>query len=197
VLAVLRALDVPATFFMVGQEMVLRPGLVRRVLREGHQVGSEGWSHPDMRGLSAAQVNAQLRRTAAVYREITGGGAMSLWRPPYGAESSSVIAAGAGEGLALVLWTVDPKDYARSGLDWVGEVLRIVDGSQGVEDGGVLLLHSGVTATVEALPTIVRAYWSRGLCFGVLRAGGEWRWPVESPGLRYRVSAVEPEGEVG
>ena len=56
-----------------------------------------------------------------------------------------------------------------------------------------MLLHAGHPATVEALGAIIRGYWARGMCFGVLAEGRVERAPAESPGLRYRVSAVDPK----
>ena len=54
-----------------------------------------------------------------------------------------------------------------------------MEGSRGMVSGGILTLHDGRRSTVAALPLIVRDYWARGLCFGVLeRGGGEAQSPV-------------------
>jgi peptidoglycan/xylan/chitin deacetylase (PgdA/CDA1 family) len=203
-LAVLSEYQVPATFFFVGQEMFLHPELVTEVLAapEGHQIGSQGWSHPDMvrggdggAGLTRRQVNQELSRTDRVYESIVGDGArMELWRPPYGSVDEAVREAGVGQGDALTLWTVDAKDYGVGrGPGWRSAVAGIAARAGEASDGGIVLLHAGHPATVEALPEIIEGYWGAGMCFGVLAEGRVERSPAESPGLRYRVSAVDPK----
>ncbi len=198
-LRVLEEYDVPATFFFVGQEMFLHPELVAEVRESaaggGMQIGSESWSHPDLaRGLSAEQVNRELVRTAREYESIVGEPIGKLWRPPYGSVSGEVRAVGESRGMALTLWTVDAKDYGVGrGAGWEKSVAGIAARALRGEDGGIVLLHAGHPATVEALGAIIRGYWARGMCFGVLAEGRVERAPEESPGLRYRVSAVDPK----
>ena len=112
---------------------------------------------------------------------------MKLWRPPYGAGADGGESWGERGGMAETLWTVDARNWQRG----VG-VRQVVRRSRGMVDGGILTLHEGEATTVRALPRIVRHYWARGLCFGVLRAGGEAQTPVESSAMEFWVRAVRP-----
>ena len=97
--------------------------------------------------------------------------------------------------MALTLWTVDAKDYGVGrGAGWRGAVEGITTRALGAGDGGIVLLHAGHPATVEALPGIIAGYWGAGMCFG--GAGGRTGGAGDrrsSPDLRYRVAAVDPK----
>ena len=51
---------VRATFFLVGSRIEGREDLVRRIRREGHQIGNHSFGHGDLTDLSAAQALADL-----------------------------------------------------------------------------------------------------------------------------------------
>lgn len=44
-LDLLRERGIPATFFVVGKQLKMRPGLIRRMLGEGHEVENHTLSH--------------------------------------------------------------------------------------------------------------------------------------------------------
>ena len=46
----LRERGAAATFFLVGDQAVMYPDLVRRMQQEGHQVGNHTWSHQRLEG---------------------------------------------------------------------------------------------------------------------------------------------------
>ena len=54
ILDILKDKKVPATFFMIGSNMEAHPGLVQRVLAEGHEVGNHTY-HPSQSGRHAAR----------------------------------------------------------------------------------------------------------------------------------------------
>ena len=48
ILKILKDKHVPATFFMIGSNMEAHPGLVQRVLADGHEVGNHTYTHPNL-----------------------------------------------------------------------------------------------------------------------------------------------------
>ena len=72
VLDLLRRKQVHVTFFVVGEMAKVRPGLVRRMVREGHVVGNHSWNHPEFFGESAKAMRSQLVRTDKVLHRATG-----------------------------------------------------------------------------------------------------------------------------
>ena len=48
ILDILKAKHVPATFFVVGENALTERGLLERMVREGHEVGSHTYTHPNL-----------------------------------------------------------------------------------------------------------------------------------------------------
>ena len=173
VLDALGDLGVRATFFCVGRNAQAHPGLVRRALAEGHAVGSHSATHPHpartpLRDLEGEYVAGRRAVSAAAGRDVR------LFRPPHGHLGLRSARMVRRQRLSTWLWTVDPQDW-RPGVttDQVAAV------AAGARSGDVVLLHDWVeqpwapealdrSATVEALPAIVRAVEDRGLRFTTL-----------------------------
>ncbi len=151
---------VHATFFVTGEMTAARPDIVRRASEEGHRIGNHSWNHPRLTTLDRAQVESQLRRTNEVIEQVTGS-PPHQWRPPYGATNDVVEAAARQVGLdSMVLWTVDPRDWADPPATTVRD--RVL---QGVRPGGVVLLHDATGQnTPAALPMILDGLAERGYC---------------------------------
>jgi peptidoglycan/xylan/chitin deacetylase (PgdA/CDA1 family) len=151
---------VEATFFVTGEMTAALPGTVRRISAEGHRIGNHSWSHPELTTLDRAQVRAQLRRTNEVIEQVTGN-TPSEWRPPYGATNGLVEAAAQDVGLdSMVLWTVDPRDWADPPATTIRD--RVL---QGVRAGSIVLLHDGTGQnTPAALPMILDGLAEAGYC---------------------------------
>lgn len=160
ILDTLAAHEAKATFFVVGSMVAANPRIVRRAIREGHAIGNHSWSHPDLTTLSREQVKVQLARTTKAIDQATGT-APTEWRPPYGATNADVEEAARDVGLtSMVLWTVDPRDWADPPATVVRDrVLR------NVRPNSTVLLHDGSGAnTPEALPMILDGLADRGYC---------------------------------
>ena len=65
----LAELNVPATFFLIGQEAEKYPDIVRRLVAEGHAIGNHTYSHPVRETLSARQAARKSRRDRRPSRE--------------------------------------------------------------------------------------------------------------------------------
>jgi peptidoglycan-N-acetylglucosamine deacetylase len=151
---------VEATFFVTGEMTAARPDIVRRASREGHGIGNHSWSHPHLTTLDRAQVESQMRRTNDVVEQATGN-SPSEWRPPYGETNDLVEAAARDVGLdPMVLWTVDPLDWADPPATTIRD--RVL---QEVRPGSIVLLHDGSGQnTPAALPMILDGLAERGYC---------------------------------
>lgn len=173
VLDVLAEAQVPATFFLVGRRAVAQPGLVRRMLAEGHAVGSHSRSHPDPSKHGVRQLVCDYGSGRRMVESVTGVRG-ALFRPPMGnVDWPSAMAIRCSRVIAW-LWTRDPSD-------WVPGRRRqdIVDALADLHGGDVVLLHDGIelpraaaardrSATVAALPEVIAAARSRGLSFVTL-----------------------------
>ena len=178
ILDTLRERGVGATFFVVGRQVAKNPGLLRRILAEGHAVGNHTYSHADMSGLSAGRMRDELRSTQEAVDDALGyHRPMALMRPPYGnpyLDGSNALPAFRGlvrgEGLFPVMWTVDPGDYLLGGDPdgVVRAVARADEAGRKGEVDEVVLLHDNQRQTAEALPGIIDHYEESGRRFAGL-----------------------------
>jgi peptidoglycan/xylan/chitin deacetylase (PgdA/CDA1 family) len=147
-----------ATFFVVGQNVERYPGLVRRMIDEGHAVGHHSFSHADPRQISAGQLRDEVRRTQDLLVRLVGKPSY-LFRPPHGKVTVRKLWSLWWAGQTVVLWNVDSKDYACGSsdelVDWFTD-LRL-------HGGDILLMHDNRPHAGYALPTLLRSLREQGL----------------------------------
>jgi peptidoglycan/xylan/chitin deacetylase (PgdA/CDA1 family) len=159
VLAALRRYDVPATFFILGALANREPALVRRIVAEGHGIGSHSRAHRILPRLSDAALRDDLERAKASL-EKAAHRSVHLLLPPYGSTSPRVLAAIRRAGMTQVLWSVDPRDWASHSP---GQIVSSVLGH--THDGSIVLMHDsgGQAATTgRAVPRIIARLKARG-----------------------------------
>lgn len=72
ILDMLAAHDTRATFFTLGWVAERFPDLLRRMVAEGHEVASHGWSHVRVVNQTPDEFRADVVRTKALLEEVTG-----------------------------------------------------------------------------------------------------------------------------
>jgi peptidoglycan/xylan/chitin deacetylase (PgdA/CDA1 family) len=167
VLEELARLRVRATFFLIGERAGAQPALVRRIMDQGHSVGSHSQTHAEPGTLGWGVVADFWSGRRSVERAT--GRRVRLFRPPKGYLDRHERVALAANRLRPWLWTIDPHDWEPGVRP--GEVLHRLDNLTG---GDVVLLHDGLSgpirpealdrsATVEVLPQIVELARERNL----------------------------------
>jgi peptidoglycan-N-acetylglucosamine deacetylase len=153
--------DIKATFFWVGSRVSGYEKVVRRVSSRGHEIANHTWTHPHLTRLSPGAIRSQLARTNRRLARLTGK-RPTLFRPPYGEVNRRVRRIARSLGLRTVLWDADS-------IDWMSDCRAIVRRvAARVRPQAEVLLHDGGgnrTATVCALPRIIRNLRSRGYRF--------------------------------
>jgi peptidoglycan-N-acetylglucosamine deacetylase len=164
----LRDHDVPATIFMTGSSVDTTTA-ARTVLSivnarpDLFDLGNHSYSHPDMTTLSAAAMADELARAEAAIDRYATQSPRPLFRPPYGAWDTDVLAVAGISGYALtVMWDVDTIDWKpiSDGGPTAGEIVAtVLERAQG---GSIVLMHLGGYETLDALPQIVTGLRARG-----------------------------------
>jgi chitin deacetylase len=160
VLDALRSAGARATFFVLGREASRRPELIRRIVREGHAIGSHSYSHPLRVGAAEAEteIAATERAIAAV-----GAGKPALFRPPFGAVRSPLTRAAARRGYAVVTWTITGAD-THPGITAGAIADNLIHTPY---PGDIALIHDGAGhgRTADALPRVLSELGAKGWRF--------------------------------
>jgi peptidoglycan/xylan/chitin deacetylase (PgdA/CDA1 family) len=163
VLQLLHRYSVPATFFMIGSLVQQHPRLVRMVRADGQEIGNHTFDHPlTMEHQTPEEVAAELRHAS---RALALAGVHStLFRPPGGWYDDALVEVARRQGMRLVTWNVDPRDW-RSHVT-SKEIAHAV--LSHVHAGSIVLLHDGggnALHTIKALPAIIKGIRARDLRF--------------------------------
>lgn len=162
VLDILAEYGVKATFFTVGSNAEAYPALIERICREGHELGNHTHSHDHVAKMSRERLDGDVRRCSETIRAITGA-KPRYFRPPEGVCNEYVREICDAEGMSIVLWSVDTRDWAHTGVE---EICRNV--RHNTTNGSIILMHDFIgknSPTPEALRQIVPMLLESGYAF--------------------------------
>jgi peptidoglycan-N-acetylglucosamine deacetylase len=162
-LEMLKQRNIKATFFLIGQNVVSNPDLVRRILAEGHEIGNHSWTHPQLSKLSDDRVTAEITKTQDAIKDASGF-TPTLLRPPYGAITPRQREWIQNRfGLNIILWSVDPFDWKRPGASVITQ--RILSQTR---PGAIILSHDIHKQTIDAMPGTLDALIAKGYKFATV-----------------------------
>ncbi len=159
-LDMLKQRNIKATFFVVGTNSQAYPQILRRMIAEGHEIANHTWTHANITTLSTDALRRELRDSADAITKATGV-TPTLFRPPYGATTANIKALIKSEfGYPSIIWSVDPEDWKRPGVQVVAD--RLVAGAR---PGGILLAHDIHKPTIDAMPSALDRLLAKGFQF--------------------------------
>jgi peptidoglycan/xylan/chitin deacetylase (PgdA/CDA1 family) len=161
ILDVLKDENVPAAFFWQSRLMYeSRPW--KRVLDEGHQIGTHSTKHLNMTKLNFEGQYKDLKQSVAKIEGITGT-KIEFFRPPFGQYNDHTLSAAHALGLVPVLWRIASMDWELK--DNPDQIISHV--LNHLEDGAIILLHE-LHQTLEVLPTLIKEIKNLGYQFSKL-----------------------------
>ncbi|MFI2620279.1 polysaccharide deacetylase family protein [Streptomyces sp. NPDC018584] len=147
------------TVLAVGTWLDEHPGLARRVLDGGHDLGNHTLRHLDINGMSEADAYAEIAGCAGRLRRLTGS--IGTWFRPSRTRTATPLV----ERLArragyphVLSYDVDSLDHTSPGAPAITRTI-----AAGVRAGSVVSLHFGYADTVAALPDVLQELERRGL----------------------------------
>jgi cellulose synthase/poly-beta-1,6-N-acetylglucosamine synthase-like glycosyltransferase/peptidoglycan/xylan/chitin deacetylase (PgdA/CDA1 family) len=171
VLDILKSKNVPATFFIIGENAEQQPELLRRELAEGHEIGNHTYTHPNVSNIAKRQLQFELSATQRLLESLIGRETL-LFRPPYAddiepetPDQMLPIVVTSKLGYVVVGMGIDPNDWESPPAD---KIVSDIVAQAEAGKGNVILLHdSGGSReqTLKALPGIIDQLRSRGYHF--------------------------------
>ncbi len=152
----LRERGVKATFFLQGQCIEGREGIIRQMQEDGHLIGNHTFHHVQLTKLSDEQAKQEVVSTSNAIFKITGIYTAFI-RPPFGEWKKGLDY---NVTMIPVLWTLDSRDwYTQNTPVIVNEVMKQVD------DGDIILMHDCFQTSVESALQIVDRLKEQGYEF--------------------------------
>ncbi len=175
ILSILKEKKAPATFFMIGSNMEAHPGLVQRVMADGHEVGNHTFTHPNLADTSLPATRLELNATQRLFQALTGR-SMRFFRSPYltdarpsDAEEIEPIKEAQSLGYIEVTANLDTLDWEeRSVEQMMDQVFKALNSPNPDLRGNVVLMHDSGgdrSRTLVLLPRLIDALRGQGYSF--------------------------------
>ena len=152
VMRILEVRGAKGTFYVLGLQIPGRSALLRRMVRDGHEIGNHSTSHGTSPSYSDIALTSDRIRAASGFTPCT-------FRPPFGILGGATQAAWS-LGMSTIIWDVDTNDWQLPGAGAIYS--RVVSSARA---GSIVLMHDGGGnrgQTVAALPGIVDELQRRG-----------------------------------
>lgn len=151
VLAILKAHDVKATFFIVGAHAAARPALLRQIVQEGHAIGNHSYSHKSTLPFRRpAAILADIQRCTETITDITGV-VPQMYRPPFGVVNPGIGQAVRTSRLPCVGWSLRSFDTVTP------QPARLLSRiTRQLAPGAIVLLHDYPAVTPQILPELLQ-----------------------------------------
>ena len=167
ILDTLKAHQVPAAFFLVGNYIEKNADLVRRMAAEGHIVANHTMHHPDMSKLSdKTAFSKELTDLEKLYKETTDQDMPRYYRPPQGLYSEENLKMAKELGYKTVFWSLAYVDWNNDAQPTAQEAFRKL--LPRTHNGAVVLLHSTSRTNAEILDELLTKWKDMGYRFGTL-----------------------------
>ncbi|WP_223703175.1 polysaccharide deacetylase family sporulation protein PdaB [Sutcliffiella deserti] len=146
------------TFFLSAAWAERHPDIVKRIVEDGHEIGSMGYAYQNYTDLEDLKLKRDILKSVEVFEKL-GLKEVSLLRPPKGAFDKRELDIAHSLGFTIVHWSVDSHDLINPGKDIIIENV-----TKNLSSGDIVLLHASDSAvqTKEALPEIIDQIKAKG-----------------------------------
>jgi cellulose synthase/poly-beta-1,6-N-acetylglucosamine synthase-like glycosyltransferase/spore germination protein YaaH/peptidoglycan/xylan/chitin deacetylase (PgdA/CDA1 family) len=178
ILDILKRENIPAAFFIVGMNAESNLPILKRISREGYEIGNHSFTHPNMATISGERAEAEMEATRLLIEAFTGRSTI-LFRAPYNADAEpstfvevKPVERGKVHHYYTVGESIDPEDWdTKDGVNADSIFNRVVRQYNNNREKGIILLHDAGgnrEATVRALPRIIQYFKSIGVKFATI-----------------------------
>jgi peptidoglycan/xylan/chitin deacetylase (PgdA/CDA1 family) len=162
VLDVLDKYNVKATFFVLGGNAKTYPELIKRMLKDGHNIGNHSTSHAYLKQKSVSAIKQDIQRTDNILRSLNVPGPIPF-RSPFGQTSNNIHIAVKQLNKYHVLFDFLPQDWKKISAKTIyNNVMKRL------KPGLIITLHDGGKRrqqTVIATEMLIKDIRARGYKF--------------------------------
>lgn len=153
ILECLKELKVQASFFILGENAVRFPEIIKQIQIDGHTIGIHGYTHHSFFFLKSAIIREQIEKTQN-HLENLFGKKTSFLRPPYGRFGWNTFRIVRQQGLKIVLWDILPGDYKlnRTVSAIVDQVLKQIRG------GSIIVFHDNLASSDILVKSLIQIH---------------------------------------
>lgn len=159
ILDTLASKGVKATFFITRDYAEKNPGLIKRMINEGHTVGNHSYSHPSLPECSNEDLYNEIMLLHN-YISKNFGYDMYVMRPPKGEFSERVLACAKELGYTTVLWSFAYQDWLTDNQPEPTAAYEKITSK--THNGAVYLLHAVSKTNTEILPKVIDFWHENG-----------------------------------
>ncbi len=174
VLAALAEHCTKAIFFSIGKMALGFPEIVRKVVAEGHTVGTHTWSHQNLRKKKTeAEAVDEIERGISAVKRAAGSPISPFFRFPELADSPETLKHLQSRNIAMFSTDIDSFDFKFRNSEHT--VKAVIDRLQKLGKG-IVLMHDIQPSTAKAIPALLVALKQNGYKIVQMKAKG----PVQS-----------------
>ena len=156
ILDVLDKYKASATFFLIGNKVDFYGDVLRRMLKEGSEIGNHSYDHKLLTRLSKEEFQEEIDKTQKAIYDVTGF-TPTLFRPTYGGYTSVLKSY---TDLKFVLWDVDSRDWQVKSKDKIMKNIL-----PNVKSGSIILMHDNHEYSLNALEDLIKELKGQGYKF--------------------------------
>ncbi|MET1177582.1 polysaccharide deacetylase family protein [Peribacillus simplex] len=164
ILDILAKYDAKATFFVAGNKVIRFPELLKREVKEGHEIANHTYHHI-YGNITSAKLSSELEETDKIIQKSVGL-KTTLYRPVGGFYNDLIINPALKNEKDVVLWSwdQDSRDWANPPASQIYNYI-----TKGVKPGNIILFHdwhgseyTQTSQTVIVLDSILGFLYDRG-----------------------------------
>ena len=166
ILDVLKAKQIPAAFFVLGNLVERNTDLILRMQKEGHLVCNHTYSHKAMVGKSREEFEVELKRLEEICLEKTGKPIDKYYRPPEGKFDEASLQYASEMGYKTVFWSFAYADWDNQAQMPTEKAKQKI--LENLHNGEVILLHPTSSTNAAVLADVIDSILASGYRFGTL-----------------------------
>ena len=156
ILNILKKYNACGTFFLIGNKVDFYKDILRRMLKEGSEIGNHSYDHKLLTRKKKKKFQEEINKTQEAIKNITGF-TPTLFRPTYGGYTNILKSY---TDLKFVLWDVDSRDWQVKNKD---KILKNV--LPNVKSGSIILMHDNHSYALNVLEDMIKSLKNKGYKF--------------------------------